>query len=72
MTRTVAGMLEEPVRHLLEAEAHVLEADLLGHREHRHGRELRVRVAQEPREHRGVAHARVEDAQRRRRSAARA
>ncbi len=35
------GMLDEAVRHLLEAEPHVLEADLLGDHEERHGRELR-------------------------------
>ena len=60
-------MLEESVRHLLEAETHVLEADFLRDDHERHGRDLRVGVAHDSREDSRVAHAGIEDAQRRRR-----
>ena len=59
-------MLEEAVGHLLEPEPDVLEADLLGRREQRDGGEVVVDGADEPRQHRRVAHAGVEDAQGRR------
>jgi hypothetical protein len=55
-------MLEEAVRHLLEAEAHVLEADLLGDHQQGQRRSLRVGVAHEARQHGRIAHAGVEDA----------
>ena len=60
-------MLEQAVGQLLEPEAHVFEADLLGDHEHRHGRELAMRAAHDTRDHRAVAHAGVEQAHRRRR-----
>ena len=59
-------MLEEPVRHLLEAEAHVLDRDLLAHDVERHRREAPVHLPHDPGEHRAVAHACVEHPERRR------
>ena len=59
-------MLEQPVGHLLQHEAHVLEADLLAHDVERHGREAVVHGAHGAGQHRAVAHAGVEQAQRRR------
>ena len=59
-------MLEEAVGHLLQREAHVLEADLLADDVERHVREAVVHRAHHAREHRAVAHAGVEQAQRRR------
>jgi hypothetical protein len=59
-------MLAEAIGQLLETETHVLEADFLGDREHRHRREQAVRGAQQPCEHGAVAHAGVEYVQRRR------
>jgi hypothetical protein len=58
-------MLAEPIGHLLEPEPHVLEADLLRNRKHWHGREQPVRRTQEPRQHGAVAHASIENVQRR-------
>ncbi len=60
-------VLVEAVRHLLEPEPDVLEADLLRHRQQRHGREVAMDAAHQPREDGRVAHAGVEDPQRRRR-----
>ena len=57
-------MLVEAVRHLLEAEPNVLEADLLRHGYERHRREVPVHTAHQAREHGCVAHARIEDPQR--------
>ena len=59
-------MLEQPVGHLLQHEAHVLEADLLADDVERHRREAVVHGAHGAGEHRAVAHAGVEQAQRRR------
>ena len=64
MTRTVAGMLEQPVGHLLQHQPHVLEADLLAHDVERHRREAVVHGAHGAREHRAVAHSGVEQAKR--------
>jgi hypothetical protein len=58
-------MLVEAVDHLAQAEAYVLEADLLAHDVERHRRESAVHLAHHPREHRAIAHARVEKAHRR-------
>jgi hypothetical protein len=60
-------MLVESIRHLVEAEAHVLQADFLGDDEERRRREGVVDAAHEARQHRRVAHAGVEDADRGRR-----
>ncbi len=60
-------MLDEPVRHLLQAEAHVLEADLLGDDEQRYVAVQPMRRAHQTPQYGAVAHAGVEDAQRRRR-----
>ena len=59
-------MLEEAVRHLLQGEADVLEADLLADRVERHVREAVVHRAHHARQHRAVADAGVEHAHRRR------
>ena len=55
-------MLEETVRHLLQGEADVLEADLLADRVERHVREAVVHRAQRTHQHRAVADAGVEQA----------
>jgi hypothetical protein len=49
-------VLDEPVGHLLEPKADVLEADLLRDREHGHGREAVVHVRSSAREDGTVAH----------------
>ena len=53
-------MLEEPVGHLLERQADVLEADLLGPDVEREAREALVHAAQHAGEHAAVANARIE------------
>ena len=57
-------VLVEAVGHLAQAQAHVLEADLLAHDVERHRREAPVHLAHHLREHRAVAHAGVEQAHR--------
>ena len=59
-------MLEQAIRELLEAEPDILEADLLGDDQHRKRRELAVGAAHDARDHRAIAHARIEYADRRR------
>ena len=59
-------MLEEPVRHLLQGEADVLEADLLADHVERRVRKAVVHRPHHPQQHGAVAHAGVEHAQRRR------
>ena len=59
-------MLVKAIRHLVEAEPHVLEADLLGDGKQWHGRERAMDTAHDARQNRPVAHAGVEDAQARR------
>src|SRR4029453_10024968 len=60
-------MLVEPIRHFLEAESDVFEADFLGHRQQRHRRKVAMGAAHQPSQHGGIAHSRVEDAEGRRR-----
>ena len=59
-------MLVEPVRHLLQREPDVLEADLLADDIERHVREAVVHRAHHPQHHRAVADAGIEHAHRRR------
>ena len=59
-------MLEEAVRHFLQRQPHVLEADFLADRVERHVREAVVHGAHHARQHRAVADAGVEHAHRRR------
>ena len=59
-------MLDETVRHLLQGEADVLQADLLADDVERHGGEAVVHRAHHPRQHGAVADAGVEHAHRRR------
>ena len=61
------AVLVEAVRHLLQAQAHILEADLLRDREHRHRREQLMGRAHHSREDGRVAHPGIEEPQRRRR-----
>ena len=61
------GMLEQAIRHLLQHQADVFVADLLGHDVERHGREARMHRPHHPRQHGAVADAGIEDPQRRRR-----
>ena len=60
-------MLDEAVGHFLQAQSHVLEADLLGHGQQGHGRVQRMDLAHELGQDRGVAHARIKQADGRRR-----
>ena len=60
------GMLEETIRHLLEREPDVLEADLLAGDVERHVRIAVMHRAHHARQHRAVAHAGIEQAHRRR------
>ncbi len=60
-------MLVEAVRHLLEGEPRVLQADLLADDVERQRREAPMHLAHHARQHGAVAHAGVEHAQRRRR-----
>ena len=53
-------MFEQAVGHLVEAEAHVLEADLLTDDDERHRGTAAMHVAHDPRQYRGIAHAGVE------------
>ena len=59
-------MLEEAIRHFLQRQPHVLEADLLADGVERHVREAVVHGAHHPHQHRAVADAGVEHAHRRR------
>src|SRR5262245_6180127 len=59
-------MLEEAIRHFLQGEPHVLEADLLAHQVERRGRKSVVHRAHDSQQYRAVADAGVEHAQRRR------
>ena len=59
-TRTVPGMLEEAIRHLLQCEADVLEADLLADDIERHVAEAVVHRPHDAGQHRAVADAGVE------------
>ena len=59
-------MLEEAVRHFLQREPHVLEADLLADRVERHVRKTVVHGAHHAHQHRAVADAGVEHPHRRR------
>ncbi len=59
-------MLEQPVRHLVERQADVLEAELLARDIERHMRKAAVHRAHHPRQHGAVAEAGVEYPQRRR------
>ena len=59
-------MLVEPVGHPLQAEAHVLQADLLADDVERQGAEAPVHLAHDAGEHGAVSHAGVEHAERRR------
>ena len=52
------------VRHFLQREAHVFEADLLADDVKRHGRHLVVHAAQHPGQHRAVAHTGVKQPER--------
>ena len=61
-----ARVLGEAVGHLFQAQADVLDADLLGDDEERHRRETPMHAAHQPRQHRAVAHAGVEHPERRR------
>ena len=61
------GMLEQPVRHLLQHQPDVLVADLLGHDIERHGGKARMQRPHHPRQHGAVADAGIENPQRRRR-----
>ncbi|MND09661.1 hypothetical protein D3C83_331730 [compost metagenome] len=53
-------MLDETIRQLVERQAHVLEADLLAHDQERHDRKAAVHGPHDVAQHRGVAHAGVE------------
>ena len=59
-------MLEEAVRHFLQRQPHIFEADLLADHVERHVGETVVHGAHHPRQHRAVADAGVEHAHRRR------
>ena len=59
-------VLVEPVRHLVERQPHVLEADLFARQVERHRREAAVHIAHDARHDRAVAHAGIEHAQGRR------
>ncbi len=66
-TSTVCGCSTKRSGIFSKPEADVLEADLLRHREHGHGREAVVHRAEHAREDGPVAHACVEEAKRGRR-----
>ena len=59
-------MFDEAIGHFFEAQTHVLEADLLGHRQQRHCRMQGMHLTHQPRQDGGIAHAGIKDAQRRR------
>src|SRR5262245_39888367 len=54
-------MLEQAVSHLFEGQAHVLEADFLGHEIERHRWKASMHFAHDARQHRAITHAGVED-----------
>ena len=59
-------MFEQPVRQLVERELDVFQTELLARNVERHMREASVHRAQHTRQHRSVAHAGIEQPQRRR------
>ena len=59
-------VLEETIGHLLQADAHVLLADLFTHDQERDCGELAVQAPHHPVEDRSVAHSGIEDLERRR------
>ena len=60
-------VLLKAVRQLFKGQPHIFQADLLADHTEGHRRELPVQVAQHPGQHRAVAHAGVEQVERRRR-----